>query len=104
MGRIEDLAVRYRGHIGAPWQRNLAGDQKANMLKVDADLMRAPRVQPRFGQRLFAQPLDDAILRVRGAARVGGAHGHALAVRGVSRDGGADVAVAARQHAAEINY
>ena len=29
MGRIEELAARYRGHIGAPWQRNLAGDQKA---------------------------------------------------------------------------
>ena len=29
MGRIEDLAGRYRGHIAAPWQRNLSGDQKA---------------------------------------------------------------------------
>jgi len=29
MGRIEELAKRYRNHIGAPWQRNLAGDQKA---------------------------------------------------------------------------
>ncbi len=29
MGRIEDLANRYGSHIGAPWQRNLAGDQKA---------------------------------------------------------------------------
>ncbi len=29
MGRIEELVARYRGHIGAPWQRNLAGDQKA---------------------------------------------------------------------------
>jgi hypothetical protein len=29
LGRIEELAARYRGHIGAPWQRNLAGDQKA---------------------------------------------------------------------------
>lgn len=29
MGRIEDLADRYRNHIEAPWQRNLAGDQKA---------------------------------------------------------------------------
>ena len=29
MGRIEDLATRYRSHIGGPWQRNLAGDQKA---------------------------------------------------------------------------
>lgn len=28
MGRIEELALCYRGHIGAPWQRNLAGDQK----------------------------------------------------------------------------
>ena len=29
MGRIEELAARYSRHIGAPWQRNLAGDQKA---------------------------------------------------------------------------
>ena len=29
MGRIEELATRYRNHISAPWQRNLAGDQKA---------------------------------------------------------------------------
>jgi hypothetical protein len=29
MGRIEDLASLYRRHIAAPWQRNLAGDQKA---------------------------------------------------------------------------
>jgi hypothetical protein len=29
VGRIEDLADRYRSHIEAPWQRNLSGDQKA---------------------------------------------------------------------------
>jgi len=29
MGRIKELANRYRNHISAPWQRNLAGDQKA---------------------------------------------------------------------------
>ena len=29
MGRIEELSNRYRNHISAPWQRNLAGDQKA---------------------------------------------------------------------------
>jgi len=29
MGRIEDLTTRFRNHIRAPWQRNLAGDQKA---------------------------------------------------------------------------
>jgi hypothetical protein len=28
MGRIDELAVRYRSHVGAPWQRNLAGGQK----------------------------------------------------------------------------
>ena len=28
MGRVEELASRYRNHISAPWQRNLAGDQK----------------------------------------------------------------------------
>ncbi len=28
MGRIEELVNRYRNHISAPWQRNLAGDQK----------------------------------------------------------------------------
>ena len=29
MGRIEELTIRYRNHISAPWQRNLAGEQKA---------------------------------------------------------------------------
>ena len=29
MGRIEELSIRYRNHISAPWQRNLAGEQKA---------------------------------------------------------------------------
>lgn len=29
MGRIEKLANRYRNHISAPWQRSLAGEQKA---------------------------------------------------------------------------
>lgn len=44
MGRIEELAARYRGHIGAPWQRNLAGDQKAIFLvypKSDERRLRA---------------------------------------------------------------
>ena len=29
MGRIEDLASRYESHISAPWQKNLAGGQRA---------------------------------------------------------------------------
>lgn len=28
MGKIEELAERYRNHIAAPWQNNLAGPQK----------------------------------------------------------------------------
>jgi len=44
MGRIEELAARYRGHIGAPWQRNLAGDQKTIFVvypKTDERKLRA---------------------------------------------------------------
>lgn len=44
MGRIEELAARYRAHIGAPWQRNLAGDQKAIFVvypKTDERRLRA---------------------------------------------------------------
>lgn len=44
MGRIEELAARYRRHIGAPWQRNLAGEQKAIFVvypKTDERKLRA---------------------------------------------------------------
>jgi len=44
MGRIEALANQYRRHIGAPWQRNLAGDQKAIFVvypKTDERKLRA---------------------------------------------------------------
>lgn len=44
MGRIEDLASRYRSHIAAPWQRNLAADQKTIMVvypKSDERRLRA---------------------------------------------------------------
>ncbi len=44
MGRIEELAARYRSHISAPWQRNLAGDQKAIFVvypKTDERKLRA---------------------------------------------------------------
>jgi hypothetical protein len=37
MGRIEDLAARYHGHISAPWQRNLAGAQKTIFVVYDKD-------------------------------------------------------------------
>ena len=44
MGRIEELARRYRSHIEAPWQRNLAGDQKVVFIvhpKTDERRLRA---------------------------------------------------------------
>lgn len=44
MGRIEELVARYRAHISAPWQRNLAGDQKAIFVvypKTDERRLRA---------------------------------------------------------------
>ncbi|MFB3819762.1 MAG: DUF1788 domain-containing protein [Candidatus Methylomirabilales bacterium] len=44
MGRVEELAVRYRNHIAAPWQRNLAGDQKTIFVvypKTDERKLRA---------------------------------------------------------------
>jgi hypothetical protein len=44
MGKIEELASRYRNHIAAPWQRNLAGDQKAIFVvypKTDERRLRA---------------------------------------------------------------
>lgn len=44
MGRLEELAARYRAHIAAPWQRNLAGDQKTIFVvypKTDERRLRA---------------------------------------------------------------
>lgn len=44
MGRIDELAIRYRAHIAAPWQRNLSGDQKTIVVvypKTDERRLRA---------------------------------------------------------------
>jgi len=44
MGRIEDLAEKYRSHITIPWQRNLSGDQKTIFVvypKADERQLRA---------------------------------------------------------------
>lgn len=46
MGRIEELADKYESHISAPWQRNLAGAQKAIFVvydKTDERKLRAKR-------------------------------------------------------------
>jgi hypothetical protein len=47
MGRIKELSKRYRNHISAPWQRNLAGDQKAIFL-----------VYPKEDERKFRARLE----------------------------------------------
>ena len=44
MGRIEELAARYHTHIAAPWQRNLAAEQKVIFIvypKTDERRLRA---------------------------------------------------------------
>ncbi len=46
MGRIEELADKYERHVSAPWQRNLAGAQKAIFVvydKTDERKLRAKR-------------------------------------------------------------
>ncbi|MCA9037353.1 MAG: DUF1788 domain-containing protein [Planctomycetaceae bacterium] len=47
MGRVEDLADKYERHISAPWQRNLAGAQKAIFIVYDKTDERKLRVKRR---------------------------------------------------------
>ena len=71
MGRIEDLAERYRRHIAAPWQRNLAGDQKTvfvvypktdeRKLRARVDAFEMATTASGHGWRLF--DLTDAFAR-----------------------------------------
>lgn len=71
MGRIEELAARYRGHISAPWQRNLAGDQKTIFVvypKTDERKLRARLEQfevetKRAGHEWRLVDLTDAFAR-----------------------------------------
>lgn len=45
MGRIEDLAVVYERHIGAPWQRTVAGAQRVMMVVYEKELERTFRAR-----------------------------------------------------------
>jgi hypothetical protein len=40
MGRIEQLAEKYRQHIGLPWQKTVAGAQRVIMVVYDKELER----------------------------------------------------------------
>src|SRR5690349_17683149 len=70
---------------------------EAEMLEVNANLVRAARMQDGLDQRGFAQSLNHVVACVSGTTFVLVAHGHSLAVRGVTRDGGADVSFRTRQ-------
>ena len=41
MGRIEQLAEKFRQHIGLPWPQNVAGSQRVIMVVYDKDLERS---------------------------------------------------------------
>ncbi len=41
MGRIEQLAEKYRQHISLPWQQTVAGAQRVILVVYDKELERA---------------------------------------------------------------
>lgn len=45
MGKIEELAAVYEEHIGAPWQRTLAGAQRVTIVVYDKELERTLRAR-----------------------------------------------------------
>ncbi len=50
MGRIEELAEKYRQHISLPWQQTVAGAQRVIMVVYDKELERSLQAR----QELFA--------------------------------------------------
>jgi len=79
----------------------IAHERMADELKMHADLVRAPGVDLRFHQRRRVKPFENFVARVRGATRAVVAHGHAFAVRGMSRDGRVDFGGGASRFAAD---
>jgi hypothetical protein len=45
MGRIEQLAEKYRQHIGLPWQKTVAGAQRVILVVYDKELERPLRAR-----------------------------------------------------------
>jgi len=79
----------------------VAHERMADELEMDADLMRAPGVDLRLNPGGGFQLFENFIARMRRAAGIVVARGHALAVRWVPGDGGADFAGVARGSAAD---
>ncbi len=71
MGRIDELEAKYRRHIGAPWQRNLAGDQKTIFVvypnederRLRARLVLFEMATTRAGHSWWSVDLTDAFAR-----------------------------------------
>ena len=45
MGRIEDLAVAYERHVGAPWPRSVSGAQRVMLVVYEKELERTLRAR-----------------------------------------------------------
>jgi hypothetical protein len=56
VSKIEELAANYSEHIGAPWQRTVAGAQRVVLLVYDKELERTLRAR----LELFEQATRDA--------------------------------------------
>jgi hypothetical protein len=56
VSKIEDLAANFGEHIGAPWQRTVAGAQRVVLLVYDKELERTLRAR----LELFEQATNDA--------------------------------------------
>lgn len=56
MARIEELVARYKAHIGAPWQKNLAGPQKTVFV-----------VYPKTDERRLRARLDEFAMATKDA-------------------------------------
>lgn len=85
----------------------VAGNRKAKVTKVNADLVGAAGVQVRFHQGGGVESFENAVFGVGGAAGGVVVNGHAFALGGMSGDGRADVARVVRDQAAhegQINF
>lgn len=79
----------------------IAHERMADELEMHADLVRASGVDLRLHQRRRVKAFENPVARVRGAAGIVVAHGHALAARGMTRDWRADFAGFAGEFAAD---
>ncbi len=83
----------------APAIDRIAGERVAEVLEVDADLVRAAGLRPALDEVQAVAGREHAVVRHRLTAFAGEVDGHFLAVRPVAADCGVDGAAAASQRA-----